>query len=102
MFNLNGPDGLQYHWHDVRKEKQSLFSRQQGGGDVISAAEKIAVGYTKILQDYLFPFAHQYHGESFAFQQDGASYHQAHYTKDFLARHNVTLVDWPAKSPDLN
>ena len=36
------------------------------------------------------------------FQQDNASCHSAKYTKDWMARNGITLLDWPAQSPDLN
>ena len=31
-FNLDGPDCLQYYWHDLRKEKETYKTRQNGGG----------------------------------------------------------------------
>jgi len=34
-FNLDEPNGLQYYWHDLRKEKETYFSRQSGGGSVM-------------------------------------------------------------------
>lgn len=34
-FNLDGPDGYSYYWHDVRKEKLSKMQRQNGGGGVM-------------------------------------------------------------------
>ena len=27
-FNLDGPDGCQYYWHDVRHERDDFFSQQ--------------------------------------------------------------------------
>lgn len=30
-WNLDGPDGYQYYWHDLRKEPQYFSQRQQGG-----------------------------------------------------------------------
>jgi len=36
------------------------------------------------------------------FMQDGAPAHTAKITKEFLANSNVKLMEWPAKSPDLN
>ena len=34
-FNLDGPDGFQYYWHDISKEKQLFSKRQNGGGSVM-------------------------------------------------------------------
>nr|CCA22303.1 Hypothetical protein W07E6.6 putative [Albugo laibachii Nc14] len=31
-FNLDGPDGLQYYWHDLRHEEKVFSNRQPGGG----------------------------------------------------------------------
>ncbi|RWS03517.1 hypothetical protein B4U79_08769 [Dinothrombium tinctorium] len=33
-FNLNGPDGFSYYWHDIRDHRE-LFSRRFGGGSVM-------------------------------------------------------------------
>lgn len=34
-FNLDGPDGVQYYWHDLRKEKEIQMSRNFGGGSLM-------------------------------------------------------------------
>jgi len=34
-FNLDGPDGFQYYWHDLRQEEQVQMSRNFGGGSVL-------------------------------------------------------------------
>jgi hypothetical protein len=36
------------------------------------------------------------------FQRDNARYHTARSTTNFLREHNVTVLDWPFQSPDLN
>lgn len=30
-FNHDGPDGLQYYWHDLRREPEAFSKRVQGG-----------------------------------------------------------------------
>uniref|UniRef100_A0A672Z0X9 Tc1-like transposase DDE domain-containing protein n=1 Tax=Sphaeramia orbicularis TaxID=375764 RepID=A0A672Z0X9_9TELE len=39
---------------------------------------------------------------SWVFQQDNAAVHNARLTKDFFRENNITLLDHPACSPDLN
>jgi hypothetical protein len=34
-WNLDGPDGFRYYWNDLRTEKKTFFSRQNGGGSVM-------------------------------------------------------------------
>ncbi|KAF0758028.1 hypothetical protein AaE_004068 [Aphanomyces astaci] len=77
-FNLDGPDGLQYYWHDLRKEPDTYFTRRNGGGGVMvwgafssSGLSELAfltgnqnsVCYCDTLGNYLFPFAHEHYGQ---------------------------------------
>uniref|UniRef100_A0A3P8S9W1 Tc1-like transposase DDE domain-containing protein n=1 Tax=Amphiprion percula TaxID=161767 RepID=A0A3P8S9W1_AMPPE len=41
-------------------------------------------------------------GNSWVFQQDNAAVHNARLTKDFFTENNITLLDHPTCSPDLN
>uniref|UniRef100_A0A3Q4I3X5 Tc1-like transposase DDE domain-containing protein n=1 Tax=Neolamprologus brichardi TaxID=32507 RepID=A0A3Q4I3X5_NEOBR len=41
-------------------------------------------------------------GNDWVFQQDNATVHNARRTKDFFQENNITLLDHPASSPDLN
>ena len=41
-FNLDGPDGFQYYFHDIRKETMSAIRRKMGGGSVMVWA---GIGY---------------------------------------------------------
>ena len=43
-FNLDGPDGFDYYWHDLRTDDNVKISRQMGGGSVMVWA---AVGVKK-------------------------------------------------------
>lgn len=116
-WNLDGPDGLRCYWHDLRKEKKTFFSRQNGGGSVMVWAGFWADGTTEIafldgrqkaadyiytLSEYLLPSAHLRFGTDFIFQQDNASIHTASETNDFFLEQSINKMHWPAKSPDLN
>ena len=49
-FNLDGPDGFQYYWHDLRKEEQ-LFSRRPFGGGSLKRRPKSCLLYTSDAAD---------------------------------------------------
>uniref|UniRef100_T1IIN1 Uncharacterized protein n=1 Tax=Strigamia maritima TaxID=126957 RepID=T1IIN1_STRMM len=69
--DLNGPDGFQFYWHDLRKESE-LYSKRVGGGDsvmiwgVFSYDGKSdlaaltgnikATNYQNMLEEYLLPW----------------------------------------------
>ena len=116
-FNLDGPDGWQYYWHDLRKEPEFFFSRVQGGGSVmvwagVSAAGKTEIAvlegrqnsekYIKTLKDYMLPLLEANREKKLIFQQDGASIHTSNKTKQWIVSQQVELLPWPSKSPDLN
>lgn len=116
-FNLDGPDGVQCYWHDLRTEPETCFSRQQGGGSLMVWAgfghggrteimvlrgRQSATDYIQLLERHLLPHGQRIGGRNWVFQQDNAAIHTARVTKDWFARHQVTVLDWPARSPDLN
>ena len=43
-FNLNGPDGNQLYWHDLRTAPQYFSKRQSGGGSVMVCGGLVLVG----------------------------------------------------------
>ena len=53
-------------------------------------------------ESYLLPFADQELGPSSVFRQDGASIHRAHIVRERFNEEDMVVLDWPAKSPDLN
>ncbi|GMF44253.1 unnamed protein product [Phytophthora fragariaefolia] len=70
-FNLDGPDGYQDYWHDVRADTELYAKRVSGGGSVMVSAGMSANGktdimflegrqdsacYTQTLDNYLAPF----------------------------------------------
>ncbi len=57
----------------------------------------------KYLEHFMLPSANKLYGDAdFIFQQDLAPAHTAKGTKSWFNDHGVTLLDWPANSPDLN
>ncbi len=59
--------------------------------------------YQKILEHFMLPSADKLYGDAdFIFQQDLAPAHTAKGTKSWFNDHGVTVLDWPANSPDLN
>ncbi len=59
--------------------------------------------YQENLEDFMLPSADKLYGDAnFIFQQDLAPAHTAKGTKSCFNDHGVTVLDWPANSPDLN
>ncbi len=59
--------------------------------------------YQEILEHFVLPSADKLYGDGdFIFQQDLAPAHTAKGTKSWFNDHGVTVLDWPANSPDLN
>jgi hypothetical protein len=59
--------------------------------------------YVNDLTDHYIPWAKRQFGrKSFSFQQDNAAIHNARIVKDFFVDQSINLIEWPAKSPDLN
>ena len=54
-----------------------------------------------VLQQSLLPFIAK-HNEPVIFQQDDAPCHNASATKNWLAERDMSVMKWPARSPDLN
>ncbi len=55
------------------------------------------------LEHFMLPSADKLYGDAdFIFQQDLAPAHTAKGTKSWFNDHGVTVLDWPANSPDLN
>ena len=55
-----------------------------------------------VSEEYLLPFAAETFGGEWTFQKDGASCHRPNYSRNWHLSKNVRLLDWLAKSPDLN
>ena len=60
--------------------------------------------YTEILDELLHKSVEFYDMDfgDFVFQHDNDPKHTSKIAKEWLANHQVELLDWPAQSPDLN
>lgn len=116
-FNLDGPDGFKHYWYDLRTDPKLFSTRQNGGGSVMiwggfSARWKTQLvilnglqdssKYLKTLQNTLLPFTAVNHGDDYIFQQDNAPIHTSRVTKEWFTSQNMSVFDWPSKSPNLN
>lgn len=116
-FNLDGPDGYQKYWRDVRQPRQHCFARNFQGGSLMSwgafsyrgkveicfiSHKMNAAQYVELLDSELVSSGENFHGDNWTFQQDNAPIHSAKHTKDFLNSRGIPTLQWPAVSPDLN
>ena len=116
-FNLDGPDGMRTYWHGLRKEPKYFSKRPFGGGSLMVWAafgyngktnivflegRSKAVDYQNILKMHLLPFGEQIGGPFLIFQQDLAAIHNAKSTHEWFLVNGVNVMEWAAKSPDMN
>ena len=107
-FNLDGPDGNAYYWHDIRKEKLIFSRRQAGGGSVMvwgafSSEGKLGIQfctgrmnskqYTNILEDKLLSYWLSPDKNSMLFQHDNAAVHTSAETRNWLYDNAIDVID---------
>src|SRR5216684_1114324 len=120
--NMIGSDGKQWVWKQVG---EGLISREDqgtvkfGGGKIMiwgcmgwegvgQLAEvegrMDADQYVAILEDHLVPSIEEsgIFEEEAIFQQDKDPKHTSKKAKKWMEDHNISLLDWPPQSPDLN
>ena len=61
-----------------------------------------STAYQQVLEEHMLTDAVALIGDDFVFQQDNAPIHTSRSTRQWLRQHDVTLLDWPPKSPDAN
>ena len=89
----NGDGGLMV-WASFGWNKKS---------DIVFIDGKInSAAYTNIFENRLVPFAHQMASHEYIFQKDNASVHVSKASKLWFAYQNITLLDLPSLSSDLN
>jgi transposase len=59
--------------------------------------------YIDVLDNYLWPTVHSIFGdERWVLQEDNATIHKSRETTEYKTETNITVLRWPAQSPDLN
>ena len=107
-FNLNGPDGNQFYWHDLRKAEKYFSKRPSGGGSIMIWAafgynvktqivflkgRQKSEDYINVMRNHLLPNAENLAGKNWIFQQDNASIHVSKYSKKWFSDQNINLLD---------
>ncbi|POM79865.1 Transposase [Phytophthora palmivora] len=107
-WNLDGPDGFQHYWRDLRKEPRHTKRRQVGGGSVMVWAAFSARGKTPLIvltgrqnsddyvytvSEFLLPFAHLTYGTDFIYQQDNASIHVSKRSTGFFSEQDISVLN---------
>ena len=120
--NRFGSDGRQWVWKqkgDGLIEREVQGTVKFGGGNIMVwgcmgwngvgqlaeiEGKMDADQFVSILEDHLLPSLEEsgIPEEQVIFQQDNDPKHKSKKAKNWMENNNITLLDWPAQSPDLN
>ena len=115
-FRLDGPDNLM-SYQPANGYRQKRSKRQQGGGGVMAHVTALpdgsfrlfyidvrinAAAYKEMLDKEILPFIRRSMGNDFILQHDGAKPHTSCLVSHYLQEQRISVLKWPAKSPDLN
>ena len=74
-----------------------------GVGPLVQLQGKLNEGvYKELVKDHVLPELRNSTKQPSIFMQDNAPCHKAMVVMNFLKAENVTVLDWPPQSPDLN
>lgn len=112
-FYYSNQEHKRFKPHQVKETKQHDGGKimvwgcmtYHGVGDTSWILGKINLDdYIDVLNEHVIA-SHGWHDmdpETFIFQQDNASIHTARIVKEYFVDNNITVLEWPANSPDLN
>ena len=116
-FNLDGPGGFQYYFHDTRKETIPAIRRQMRGGSVMVWAgigyfcktnikfidgRMNSVRYINLIKEEINNHAERISEPDYIFQQDNKPVHTSRLVQSYFNENNIYILPCPAHSPDLN
>lgn len=118
--NMINSDGKRYVRRPVNKPFDPKFTKKtvkHGGGNIkvwgcfsgfgIGPVRKIKDmldqhQYKKILEETMIPYSDEHLPVTWIFQQDNDPKHTANSVKAFIREQSLSVLDWPANSPDIN
>jgi transposase len=120
--NRIGSDGRQWVWKEVGEgliDREVQGTVKYGGGNLMVwgcmgwngvrqlaevQGKMNAEQYVSILEDHMLPSLEEsgIDEEKVIFQQDNDPKHTSKRAKKWMEDHGISLLDWPAQSPDLN
>ena len=107
------PEHRAFHHHQIKPTLQGGGGKMMlwgcitffGVGDAGWLHERITADvYLDAVRDYIRKSRDYWRMDpkTFIFQQDNARVHTAHTVMEFFKKNNITVLPWPANSPDLN
>lgn len=118
--NMVNSDGKRYVRRPINHAFDYKYTRsivKHGGGNIkvwgcfsgcgVGPVRKIEgimdqFQYKNILEETMIPYTDDHLPVTWIFQHDNDPKHTARSVKSFLSEQRVTMLDWPANSPDLN
>lgn len=114
-FSLDGPDNWMTYL--PKNNQRCRVKRQSKGGGLMVWGMVFSTGtvfvkkligrqtsdtYKDLILYYAVPHILHELGTDFLFQQDNCSIHVSQKMKEFFEEQNLSILQWPSKSPDLN
>jgi len=114
-FSCDGPDIFKSFMPE--KTSQTRYKRQMRGGTVMYWGMLFSTGdlfmrkvsgkmksshYKEIIRDFAVPKIEKEFSKNYILQQDNSPIHISREMQDYFKSQNISTLEWPAQSPDLN